>query len=153
MDITIKEAKEKIEELDINIRRLEGEKRKYTEYIFDKENKSLYDIRKTYEGKYFIQKTKPRKFDYVLIKAFKIIEVSKGNKYYAKCLALIEDDTPAIQDTVGIIKTNLGLWSRNTNDIVYNKSIPYILDCYEEINKEEFVELYKKQTNILDECI
>lgn len=152
MDITVEKAKDRMKELDSDIRQLTDEKRKYREYVINKENKNLYDIRKTYEGKYFIQKTQPIKFDYDSIKAFKVIKVTEKDKYYAECLVIVENNK-TLENTVGIKKTCLGLWCKNTNDIIYNKSTSNIIDCYEEISKEEFVELYKKQRSILDKCI
>lgn len=153
MNISVEEAKNKIEELRVDIKQLVDEKEKYRKYIIDMTNKDLFAARKKYDGKYFLQKTTPKKEDYDHIKAFKVIKVTKENKYYAECLALVEDDRPSTEDTVGVVKTNICLWCRNTNDVIYNKSTPYIMDCYEEISKEEFLELYKKKMDILDEYI
>lgn len=152
MNISVEDAKTKIEELKVNIRELVDEKEKYRRYVIDKINEDLFVARKKYHGKYFIQKTIPKKQDYEYVKAFKIIKII--NKNCCECLMIVERNKNEFFD-IGIIKKRLHLWDRDivTDSYLYDKSTPYIIDCYEEISKDDFLELYKKKMGVLEKYI
>lgn len=152
MDISVEDAKTKIEELKVNIKELIDEKEKYRRYVIDKTNEDLFAARKKYNGKYFKQKTIPKKEDYEYVKAFKIIKVI--NKNCCECLMLVERNKNEFFN-IGVIKKCLHLWDRDTvtGIYLYDKSTPYIMDCYEEISKDDFLELYKNKMDVLEKYI
>lgn len=137
------EIRARIKEIDIVRDELTREKRKYEDMLDAKEKENGFEAHKEFEGKCF------KTLDLVqnqtrFITAFKILKVLEPHHHnYAECLVIVDGIERNCWITKAIKIETLPIWCANTNSMLSNPSDPKMIDMYELIEEDEFMEIYK----------
>ena len=106
--------------------------------------------RDTFLGKYYKLAPGNSHFDNNQnVKAFKILSFGE-NLDYAKCLTIIDGRGSTCWTEKGIIVQVLGLWFYADNRLMHSEGDKKLIDCFIEIDEEEFNSLKQEMLENLD---
>lgn len=141
------EMKARIKEIDKMRDELAREKRKYEDKLYNKEKENIFEAHKEFEGKCFktlgLTQNQTRH-----IKAFKILKVLEPHHHdYAECLVIVDGIERNCWNVQAIKIETLPVWCSNTNSMLSKPSDPKMIDMYELIEEDEFMDIYKNYMN------
>ena len=137
-EMTEKEMRERIEEIDKCRQELKTEKDMYESYMYNKRKEEDFNSRQKYIGKCFT-KLKLANNHYSYVKAFKILSiVDENNCNYAEVLAIIDGALNTCFRENGILRMVLPLWTPNTESMISRKDDLKVIDYYQEISNLDF---------------
>lgn len=142
--MTEKEMKERMKEIDKQRDALTAEKREYEAILAKSDRDNIWKEHKEFEGKCFIS-LNDRRNETPEIKAFKILRVlDVPNERLAECVTLNNGYEDNCFKTKAIKLMILPLWYKNTDKMVSRPSDPEMIDMYELVTEQTFVDLYNQ---------
>ena len=143
-----KEMRSRMKEIDKIRDELRDEKIKYENYFHEKSMKKELEDRQSFIGKCFTSKYLDDNNSKWLV-AFKILNIlNEPNQDCANCIAIINGYRNTCWAEYGIQSMTLPLWGPNSKGLMsYNK--PKLIEFYEEISAKEFRRMSERYKNML----
>ena len=153
-NMTEKEMRSRMKEIDKIRNELKNEKEEYENYFYQKRLEQELEDRSKFIGKCFVSNYNcVQDNNNKWLMAFKIIDIlEEPNSRYANCIALISGYRNTTWSEYGIQEMTLSLWVPNSNRLM-SKCELNLIEFYKEINAEEFKEMAEKYKNKLFKVI
>ena len=144
-NMTEKEIRSRMKEIDKIREELKNEKAEYENYFNQKRLEQELEDRLKFIGKCFVSNYNcVQDNNNKWLRAFKIVDIlEEPNSRYANCIALISGYRNTAWSEYGIQVMTLPLWCSNNNRIMSSNE-PNLIEYYEEISNEEFKEMVEK---------
>lgn len=144
-NMTEKEMRSRMKEIDKIRNELKNEKEEYENYFYKKRLDQELEDRRKFIGKCFdIRYINVNNNNNKWLRAFKIIDIlEEPNSRYANCIALISGYRNTAWSEYGIQVMTLPLWVPNSNRLMSKYELNMI-EFYEEISAEDFAKMFSK---------